>query len=196
MQIPDHENLVHLQFRRYAGCPVCNLHMRTIARRHDEILASGIREVVVFHSKVETMLEFQNLLPFAAIADPEKRLYAKFGADRKMSTLAALNPRTWLAAINALARAPTLHGAGGVGEETSGLPGEFLIGSNGKILASKYGKRVDDHWSVDELLDSRKTTIAENRIENLLLNLESERWDPRTNLLVSPNPNPSRGSPV
>jgi peroxiredoxin len=153
LQIPDPENLVHLQFRRYAGCPVCNLHMHTIARRHDEILAAGIREVVVFHSKVETMLEFQNLLPFAAIADPEKELYAKFGADRKMSTSAALNPRTWWAAINALARAPSLHGAGGVGEETSGLPAEFLIGSNGKILASKYGKRVDDHWSVDELLD-------------------------------------------
>jgi peroxiredoxin len=84
--VPDSERLVHLQFRRYAGCPACNVHLRSIARRHDEILATGIREIVVFHSKRETMLEFQGELPFAAVADPEKRLYAEFGIG-KMSPL-------------------------------------------------------------------------------------------------------------
>jgi peroxiredoxin len=156
IDLPDPAYLVHLQFRRYAGCPVCNLHLRTIAKRNDDILAAGIKEVVVFHSKAETMLEFQNQLPFAAIPDPEKRLYAEFGADRKMSRVAALNPRSWFIAINALARAPTLHGASGKGEETMGLPADFLIDSNGEILAVNYGKRVDDHWSVDKLLSLAK----------------------------------------
>ena len=71
VRLPDPEHLVHLQFRRYAGCPVCNLHMRDVAARHDEILAAGIREVVVFYSDAETMLGFQGSLPFAAIADSE-----------------------------------------------------------------------------------------------------------------------------
>jgi hypothetical protein len=33
-----------------------------------------------------------------------------------------------------------------------GLPADFLIRPDGQILAAKYGWRVDDHWSVDELL--------------------------------------------
>jgi hypothetical protein len=79
VRIPDPDLLVHLQFRRYSGCPVCNLHMRSVAARHDEILAAGIREVAVFHSDPDTMLGFQGWLPFAAVADPAKALYAEFG---------------------------------------------------------------------------------------------------------------------
>jgi hypothetical protein len=149
--IPDRDALVHLQFRRYAGCPVCNLHLRSITRRHDEILNAGIREVVVFHSRVETMLDLQGLLPFAAIADPEKKLYAEFGVE-KMSPWMALNPRSWRAAAHALTQATSLRGATGKGEEHLGLPAEFLIGSDGRVLAAKYGEVADDHWSVDELL--------------------------------------------
>lgn len=31
--IPDAGENVHLQLRRFAGCPVCNLHLRSFARR-------------------------------------------------------------------------------------------------------------------------------------------------------------------
>ena len=149
--MPDAGRLVHLQFRRYAGCPVCNLHLRTFATRHDELAAAGIAEVVVFHSRAETMREFQGQLPFAAIADPEKKLYDKFGVET-MSPWVALDPRSWLAAGQAIARAPSLRGATGSGEQHTGLPADFLVGRDGRILAAKYGRRVDDHWSVDELL--------------------------------------------
>jgi peroxiredoxin len=155
VRIPDSERLVHLQFRRYSGCPVCNLHLRSMARRHEEILAAGIREVVVFHSDARVMLEFQGQLPFAVVADPQKKLYAEYGADRKIATTAALDPRSWWAAINALGHGlwfNRLHGAGGEGEVHSGLPAEFLIRPDGKVIAAKYGERVDDHWSVDQLL--------------------------------------------
>ena len=161
VRVPDLRRLVHLQFRRYAGCPVCNLHLRSIALRHDEILAAGIREVVVFHSSAETMLGFQGGLPFAAIADPEKKRYAEFGV-QKMSPMAALmaalSPRSWRAAGRALMRAPSLRGAAGRGEEHLGLPADFLIGPDGRVLAARYGKYVDDQWSVDELLDLAKNT--------------------------------------
>ena len=41
--IPDPaEDYVHLQLRRFAGCPICNLHLRSIVARHDEIRAHGI----------------------------------------------------------------------------------------------------------------------------------------------------------
>jgi peroxiredoxin len=156
VQVPDPERMVHLQFRRYAGCPVCNLHLRSIAVRRDEIVAAGIREVVVFHSSAGIMLAHQGALPFAAIADPERKLYAEFGVEAKMSPLAALNPRNWRAAGRALTQAPSLKGATGRGEEHQGLPADFLIGADGRVIAVKYGKRVDDQWSVDELLGLAK----------------------------------------
>jgi hypothetical protein len=162
VRIPDAERLIHLHFRRYAGCPACNVHLRSIARRHDEILAAGIREVVVFHSKRETMLEFQGELPFAAIADPDKKLYAEFGVG-KMSPLSAFDPRSWRAVYRALTRSPDLRGAIGKGEEHMGLPADFLIGADGVILASKYGAYVDDHWSVDDLLAIARTPTSAGR---------------------------------
>jgi hypothetical protein len=51
--IPDSDRIVHLQFRRFAGCPVCNLHLQSFVRRHAEIAAAGVREVIVFHSTTE-----------------------------------------------------------------------------------------------------------------------------------------------
>jgi hypothetical protein len=39
--LPDPEFAVHLQFRRFAGCPLCNLHLQSVLRRYDEIVAPG-----------------------------------------------------------------------------------------------------------------------------------------------------------
>lgn len=41
-----------------------------------------------------------------------------------------------------------LHPTGG----HLGLPADFLIGSDGRVIACKYGMHADDQWSVDELL--------------------------------------------
>jgi peroxiredoxin len=151
VKVPEPERLVHLQFRRYAGCPICNLHLRSISQRHEEILAAGIREIVVFHSRAETMLEFQGELPFAAIADPEKKLYAEFGVGSSLK--AVLDPRAPLAGFRARSVVRSVRGAMGIGEKHLGLPADFLIGPDGLVLAARYGKHASDQWSVDELLD-------------------------------------------
>lgn len=53
-------------------------------------------------------------------------------------------------------RYPSLKQPGG----RIGLPADFLIVSDGRVLASKYGERVYDHWSVDELLTLADTKAA------------------------------------
>lgn len=48
VRIPDGYRTVHLQFRRFAGCPVCEFHLRSIVRRHDELMKAELVEVAVF----------------------------------------------------------------------------------------------------------------------------------------------------
>jgi len=154
VRVPDPDHLVHLQFRRYAGCPIRNLHLRSFARRNEEIRAAGVQEVLVFHSGVDAMLEFQGALPFAVIADPEKKLYAEFGVGSSLR--AVLSPRTWWASPRAtpmVIRARHLRATLGFGEEHLGLPADFLIDLDGRVLAAKYGRYANDQWSVDEMLD-------------------------------------------
>jgi len=157
VQVPDPDRLVHLQFRRFAGCPVCNLHLRSVVTRLPEIEAAGIREVVVFHSAAESLGPYTADLPLDVVADPGRALYREFGVE--YGPRALLDPRGWpgivravVAELRAVRRgehpAPPTRPDGG----RLGLPADFLIAPDGRILAAKHGAHVDDQWSVDELL--------------------------------------------
>lgn len=91
VSLPDTDFLTHLQFRRFAGCPLCNLHLRSFQLRHDEITAKGIREVVLFHSTAQALRPYTAELPFAVVADPDKRQYVEFGVESAPRSL--LDPR-------------------------------------------------------------------------------------------------------
>ena len=117
---------------------------------HDEIVAAGVREVVVFHSNADALREFQADLPFATIAHPDKELYRGFGVEA--SPKALLSPRAWVAATRGM-KAQSLRGAAGIGEKHLGLPADFLIDSGRRVVAVKYGRHADDQWSVDGLLE-------------------------------------------
>lgn len=149
--VPDPERLVHLQFRRFAGCPVCNLHLRSVAARHDEIAAAGVREVALFHSSAAALrASGADHLPFAVVGDPDKRLYRQFGVESSWRSVA--DPRAWSAEIRGLIarlRKPSLSLHGG----PLGLPADLLIAADGTVVASHYGTHADDQWSVDELLE-------------------------------------------
>lgn len=149
IEIPHPAQLTHLQFRRFAGCPMCNLHIHSFVQRNDELVAHGIQEVAVFHSSKKAMLEHYAAAPFALIADPAKSLYAAFGVEA--SILSVLHPRSWPPAIKGLIR----HGVflPARGESPLGLPADFLIGKDGRVLACKYGSHAYDQWTVDELLE-------------------------------------------
>jgi peroxiredoxin len=148
--IPDPAgNFVHLQLRRFAGCPICNQHLRSIVTRHDEIRSHGIREVVVFHSTAAELAKHQAELPFPLIADPDRELYRRLGVGRRPSSV--LSPRALRASIAGLtpgALRAALNPTGG----RLGLPADFLIAPDGRVAALKYGQHAYDQWTVDELL--------------------------------------------
>jgi peroxiredoxin len=144
--IPDPDQLVHLQLRRFAGCPICNLHLRSIVRRHDEIAAAGVREVVVFHSTDQELRRYAGDLPFAVVGDPTKALYDEFGVGT--SPRAVVHPRALASAIRGGMGNVNMHPTGG----HLGLPADFLIGPDGQVLACKRGRHANDQWTVDEVL--------------------------------------------
>jgi peroxiredoxin len=151
--LPAADGLVHLQFRRFAGCPICNLHMHEIASRHGEISKAGVTEVVVFHSDADRLRRYVTDLPFAMVADPDRKLYDEFGVHN--SIRGVLNRNAVSAAGRGMWQARSvrsLAGALGAKENHLGLPADFLIAPDGTVVARKYGEHADDQWSVDELL--------------------------------------------
>ena len=147
--VPSADAIVHLQFRRFAGCPICSLHMHDVARRHEEIAGAGIVEVAVFHSAAEELRRYQDDLPFAVVADPDRTLYREFGVESSIRSLMHLG--AWRAAARGMKVMRTKPGLG-LRENHFGMPADFLILPDGTVRACKYGAHADDQWSVDEIL--------------------------------------------
>ncbi|HET7716173.1 MAG TPA: AhpC/TSA family protein [Bauldia sp.] len=147
---------VHIQFRRFAGCPVCTIHLREFVRRQAELRAH-FHEIIIFHSSRQDLLAYSGDLPFDIVADPHKRIYAAFGVEA--SPRALLDMRAWPTIVRAIASSlpdvltgrrpmPPLFPSGG----RYGLPADFLVNPAGRVLAAKYGVHADDQWSVDEVI--------------------------------------------
>jgi peroxiredoxin len=146
--VPDPRGeIVHLQFRRFAGCPICNLHLQSFVMHHAALQTAGIREVVVFHASARALLPYQGNFPFDVIGDPKKMLYKRFGVGSSLTSV--LRPESWPASVKGVLqkRRPKLTFEGGV----LGLPADFLIAPDGTIIDSYYGKHADDQWSIGEV---------------------------------------------
>src|SRR5467141_1094270 len=84
IKLPDPDRLVHLQFRRFVDCPICNTHIAEVRRRAHEIEAAGIKEVIVFHSSAKPIRSYQKDVPFVLVGDPKKALYKEFGVETSL----------------------------------------------------------------------------------------------------------------
>jgi peroxiredoxin len=156
--VPAAAGRTHVQFRRFAACPICHLHLRGFANRSEEIARAPISEVVFFHSAAEELRGYLSLLPFTVIADKDKVHYREFAVAAGRRALAY--PRPWWAAVRGGSAAlfhrhdPDFAGVGlGDGTTHLGLPADFLIDPDGTVVAVHHGRHADDQWSVDQLLD-------------------------------------------
>jgi peroxiredoxin len=143
----SHGEVSHVQFLRFAGCPVCNLMLQSYIKRNAELRAAGIREVILFHSDAKHVRDYHEQLPFDVIADPHQKLYRLYKVEK--SALAILSP----AALPNLIRGYRLKPAGHQDSTPFGLPAEFLIAADGTILACHYAAHSSDQWTVDDVLD-------------------------------------------
>ncbi|EEF59337.1 peroxiredoxin-like family protein [Pedosphaera parvula] len=145
---------VHLQFRRFAGCPLCNTHLRSFVKRAQELEQAGIHEIIFFHSSPALLNKYEHDIPFDLVADPDKKFYRQFGVET--SAKALFHPAIIKALFKSLKTEKIAFPK--VENGRLGLPADILIDSNGQIIASKYGLHAYDHWEVSELLE-----LANNR---------------------------------
>ncbi|HEV2698252.1 MAG TPA: redoxin domain-containing protein [Terriglobales bacterium] len=157
IKLPDPDSLIHLQFRRFVDCPVCNTHVAELRRRAREIEAAGIKEVIVFHSSAKSIRSYQKDIPFVLVGDPKKALYKQFGVGTSLRFIMSLK------VLGAVMRG-IAHGHFGLrlGGGPLGLPGDFLIAPSGQIKAAKYGTHAYDQWSVNELLTLARRTAVQS----------------------------------
>lgn len=148
LALPD-AGLVHLQFRRYAGCPICNFHLRDFRARHAELVKAGVKTVAFFQSTADEMRPFQGDLPFPSVPDPGHSWYARFGVvDR--SKLAALHPSAAWAATKGMAAGKFKITLANPAFDV--LPADVLLAPDGTVVGLKYGTHANDHWDVDDVL--------------------------------------------
>jgi len=141
-------HLIHIQFRRFASCPICNLHLQSFIGRYLEISGAGIKGVVVFHSSDTELLLWQGQFRFDVTGDPQKKLYRSCSVETSVSAI--LSPAVWPAILKGnLAKNKPAKTSSPVGGRL-GLPAEFLIAPDGVVRAAHYGRRAYDQWSVDE----------------------------------------------
>lgn len=139
---------VHVQLRRFAGCPVCNLHLRSFVLRAAEIEAAGVQVVAVFRSPPQALQPYQTELPFPLVADPEGGLHERVGIGSSAAAMA--QPKVIRAA---LLGAFTTPARGRRPQDAAwGLVGDLLIGTDGRVLALHRGAHAADGWDVDTLL--------------------------------------------
>jgi len=155
INLPDVNRLVHLQFRRFVDCPICNTHIGEFRKRAGEIGAAGIKEVIVFHSSPKLIRSYQKDVPFLMVGDPKKVFYKDFGVE---TSLGFMSLKALGAAMRGIARG---HFGLRLGGGPLGLPADFLISPSGRINALKYGTDAYDQWSVDELLNLAKSVAAQ-----------------------------------
>jgi len=149
VSVPTLGRWTHLQFRRYSGCVICNLHVHELIERQQEIKAAGIQEVLFFQSPTHYLKEQFSRKPVTIIADDERFYYKKFGVENAISSIA--NPSAWIPGVKGMLKF-------GIqlpkkGESPLGLPADFLLDDKGVVVAVHYGKHAYDQWTVDQLIN-------------------------------------------
>lgn len=141
---------VLLKFYRFVECPICNLHLRELVLRHDEVAAAGLTTVVLFHSPLSRAERKQGYdLPFQAIADPKKRIFHSYGVEESLGGMFASKvARDYVRAMSAGFYSKPFGYHGGI----KGHPADFIIDGEGIIKHAHYGKSYADSLGVDAVI--------------------------------------------
>jgi len=139
-----------LSFFRYAGCPLCNLRVRRLSERYEELNGAGLHAVAVFESPRESVLKYvlKQSPPFPLVPDPERRLYELYGvtASWKAYFRVGLNPKVMGEALIKERLMP-----GKIEGKWAMVPADFLVGPDLLIHEAFYGRDISEHIPLERV---------------------------------------------
>lgn len=147
---------VLISFNRAAVCPFCNLRTWHLIRRYPAYQRAGLEVIAFFESSPERAHFYldRQRAPYPIIADREHRVYGRYGLGSSLfGGLWALLTRQ-AAFSDAAARGV---GVGLVENVTrmdgrmGRLPGDFLIGPDGRVRLAYYGRDAGDFLLFSDL---------------------------------------------
>lgn len=140
-----------LIFHRYASCPMCNLRLRDFAKHYPRLHERGLEVVAFFHSPARNILRNAGKqdYPFPLVADPKFNVYRSYGVETSWLRffLSMLLPSFYVDWIRSMR-----YGFwGGVDWQMGKMPADFLIGPDGHIRKTHYGREIGDHMAVEDV---------------------------------------------
>lgn len=141
--------LTLLSFHRAAVCPLCNLRLAHLIRRAPAYRRAGMEIIAFFESstvRAHYYLDRQRA-PFPIIADPSREVYIRYGLESSFLGAAWARMTRW----GGYREAAQLGVGGSVIENITRmdgrfgrLPGDFLVGPDGRIALTYYGRDAGD----------------------------------------------------
>ncbi len=99
-------------------------------------------------------MEHLSQMPFPCVADPKKYYYKLFGVET--SVIGLLNPKNLVPVLKGIKSLDPRVYCKKAENGHLGMPADFLLDREGRIVDLKYGSYADDQWSVDDLLSKVK----------------------------------------
>ena len=120
-------------------------------RKKEAFDGVGAQVVLVGLGTVEETASFKKRfdVPFAMIADPEKRLFEAFRLKRA-ATGALFSAKVFFSGMKTMAKG---HGLGVPQGDVRQLPGVFIVDTAGRIIFSHHASDPSDHPLPETLLD-------------------------------------------
>lgn len=139
-----------LSFFRYASCPFCNLRLRELTLRRNE-LPDKFGFVCVFDSPINELRRYatRHKAPFPILADATNTYYRAYGIEHSFAAVtkgAFVHLGTAIKAVFRHGYIPwTVKG------RVTTLPADFLVDEQGIIRIAHYGKDEADRLAFDEI---------------------------------------------
>lgn len=139
-----------LIFLRYLGCPLCQMAMGELRRRSDDFRQRNAELLVFLEADADSLRSYGDTrgFDFRLIPDPRKEIYRLYGVGRG-PLAAVLHPEVVMGAVRATVKG-YFHGKFN-GDEYQ-LPGDFIVGPDGRILHAHVGRHYADNTPIDTLL--------------------------------------------
>jgi peroxiredoxin Q/BCP len=152
-------------FFRHAGCPFCNLRVKNLMQKREELKALNLEMIFFFESRKELLLSSQfhkEVNPIPLIADPEKVYYQTYGVEESTGKSIMSHLTSFIkTAIKAQQNGVPMHLMAG-GESFSTIPAEFLVDEKLVLRKLHYAKSLNDRISLDLITDFAKAESVIN----------------------------------